>query len=81
MRAGRTGGEALPIDRLVGLDFALTALFIVLGIEAYRQRPDRLTAAIAVACAAGAWLVVPGQMLVCAFAAFTAMLLLRRRYA
>ncbi|KMO84054.1 MAG: AzlC family ABC transporter permease [Mycolicibacterium rufum] len=72
-------GEALPIDRLVGLDFALTALFIVLGIEAYRQRPDRLTAAIAVACAVGAWLVVPGQMLVCAFAAFTAMLLLRRR--
>ncbi|RZT16285.1 4-azaleucine resistance transporter AzlC [Mycobacterium sp. BK558] len=72
-------GEALPIDRLVGLDFALTALFIVLGIEAYRQRPDRLTAAIAVACAVGAWLVLPGQMLVCAFAAFTAMLLLRRR--
>ena len=28
--------------RLVGLDFALTALFIVLGIEAYRQRPDRV---------------------------------------
>ncbi len=38
-------GAALPIDRLVGLDFALTALFIVLGIDAYRQRPDRLTAA------------------------------------
>lgn len=76
---GGVVGEALPIDRLVGLDFALTALFIVLGIEAYRQRPDRVTAAIAVACAVGAWLVVPGQMLVCAFAAFTAMLLLRRR--
>ncbi|KGI68864.1 AzlC family ABC transporter permease [Mycolicibacterium rufum] len=74
-------GEALPIDRLVGLDFALTALFVVLGIEAYRQRPDRLTAAIAAVCAVGAWLVAPGQMLVCAFAAFTAMLLLRRRHA
>ena len=72
-------GEVLPIDRLVGLDFALTALFVVLGIEAYRQRPDPLTAVLAVLCAVGAWLVVPGQMLVCAFAAFTAMLLLRRR--
>ncbi|MEW5810006.1 MAG: AzlC family ABC transporter permease [Actinomycetota bacterium] len=72
-------GEVLPIDRLVGLDFALTALFIVLGIEAYRQRPDPVTAAVAVLCAVAAWLVVPNQMLVCAFAAFTATLLLRRR--
>lgn len=70
-------GEALPIDRLVGLDFALTALFIVLGIDAYRQRPDRVTAASASACAVAAWLVVPGQMLVCAFAAFTAVLVVR----
>ena len=31
-------GEALPIERLQGLDFALTALFIVLAIDAYRQR-------------------------------------------
>lgn len=70
-------GEALPIDRLDGLDFALTALFIVLAIDAYRQRPDRLTAVIATACATGAWLVVPGQMLVCAFTAFTGVLLAR----
>ncbi|MBX7455463.1 AzlC family ABC transporter permease [Mycolicibacterium sp. 3033] len=72
-------GEVLPIDRLVGLDFALTALFVVLGIEAYRQRPDRVTAGMAALCAAAAWVVVPGQMLVCAFAGFSAMLLLRRR--
>lgn len=70
-------GEALPIDRLVGLDFALTALFIVLGIDAFRQRPDRLTAAAAAACAVVAWLLVPGQMLVCAFAAFTGVLAVR----
>jgi 4-azaleucine resistance transporter AzlC len=70
-------GEALPIDRLEGLYFALTALFIVLTIDAYRQRPDRLTAAIAAACAIGAWLLVPGQMLVCAFAAFAGVLLVR----
>lgn len=72
-------GEALPIDRLEGLDFALTALFIVLAIDAYRQRPDRFTAVLAAACAATAWLLVPDQLLVCAFAAFTAVLLVRRR--
>jgi 4-azaleucine resistance transporter AzlC len=70
-------GEALPIERLHGLDFALTALFIVLAIDAYRQRPDRLTAAAAAACAAVAWMIAPGQMLVCAFTAFTAVLLVR----
>ncbi|PRC41421.1 branched-chain amino acid ABC transporter permease [Mycobacterium sp. ITM-2017-0098] len=74
---GGVVGEALPIDRLVGLDFALTALFIVLGIDAYRQRPDRLTAACAAACAIVAWLVVPGQLLVCAFAAFAGVLTVR----
>jgi 4-azaleucine resistance transporter AzlC len=72
-------GEALPIDRLEGLDFALTALFIVLAIDAYRQRPDRLTAVLAASCAVTAWMLVPDQLLVCAFAAFTAVLLVRRR--
>ncbi len=70
-------GEALPIERLEGLDFALTALFIVLAIDAYRQRPDRLTAVVAALCAVAAWLLVPGQMLVCAFAGFAAVLMLR----
>ncbi len=75
---GAVVGEALPIERLKGLDFALTALFIVLAIDAYRQRPDRVTAVAAAVCAALAWLAVPGQMLVCAFAAFTGVLLARR---
>ena len=74
-------GAAIPIERLVGLEFALTALFIVLGIDAYRQRPDPLTALIAAGCAVGAWLVIPDQLLVCAFAAFAAVLLLRMRLA
>jgi len=73
-------GEALPIERLRGLDFALTALFVVLAIDAYRQRPDRVTALSAVGCAVLAWLVVPGQLLVCAFAAFTVVLLARLAY-
>lgn len=70
-------GKAVPIERLRGLDFALTALFIVLAIDAYRQRPDPLTAIAAVASAVLAWLLVPGEMLVGAFAAFTAVLLVR----
>lgn len=70
-------GAALPIERVQGLEFALTALFIVLAIDAYRQHPDRLTALIAVVCAVLAWLLAPGQLLVWAFAAFTALLLVR----
>lgn len=71
-------GEVVPIERLKGLDFALTALFVVLAIDAYKQRPDRLTAASAAVCAALAWLLVPEQMLVWAFAGFTGVLLTRR---
>lgn len=72
-------GAALPIERLHGLEFALTALFIVLAIDAYRQHPDRLTALLAVSCAIVAWLVAPGQLLVWAFATFTVLLLARYR--
>lgn len=72
---GALVGVAVPIERLRGLDFALTALFVVLAIDAYRQRPDRLTALSAVTCAVIAWLLVPGQLLVCAFAGFTVVLL------
>ncbi|MGU3650545.1 AzlC family ABC transporter permease [Mycolicibacterium sp. A43C] len=72
-------GSALPIDRLSGLEFALTALFIVLAIEAYRQHPDRGTALAAIVCAVGAWLLAPEQMLLWAFAAFTVLLVVRMR--
>ena len=49
----------------------------MLAIDAYRQHPDRLTAVAAVVCAVLAWLLVPDQMLVWAFAAFTVLLLAR----
>ncbi|MCF6386473.1 AzlC family ABC transporter permease [Mycobacterium sp. MBM] len=75
--AGALLGAALPLERLQGLEFALTALFIVLAIDAYSQHPDRLTALLAVAGAVAAWLLAPGQMLVWAFAAFTALLFAR----
>ncbi|MGY1661694.1 AzlC family ABC transporter permease [Geodermatophilus sp. SYSU D00705] len=70
-------GEALPLDSLRGLDFALSALFIVLAIDAYRARPDLRTAVLALGCALAAVLLLPGQMLLAAYAAFTLLLLLR----
>jgi 4-azaleucine resistance transporter AzlC len=74
---GALVGTALPIERVHGLDFALTALFVVLAIDAYRARPDRLLALSAAGCAVTAALLVPGQMLVGAFAGYTAILLAR----
>jgi predicted branched-subunit amino acid permease len=70
-------GTALPLDSLHGLDFALSALFIVLAIDAHRAHPDLRTAALAPACALGAMLLLPGQVLLAAYAAFTLLLLLR----
>jgi 4-azaleucine resistance transporter AzlC len=72
---GALAGSALPIERVQGLDFALTALFVVLAIDAYRARPDRAMAACGIGCGVAASLLVPGQMLVAAFAAYTAILL------
>jgi branched chain amino acid efflux pump len=47
---GALVGTALPIERVQGLDFALTALFVVLAMDAYRARPDRIVAMCAGAC-------------------------------
>jgi 4-azaleucine resistance transporter AzlC len=70
-------GAVLPLDSLRGLDFALSALFIVLAIDAYRARPDLRTAVVALACALAALVLLPGQALLAAFAAFTVLLLAR----
>jgi 4-azaleucine resistance transporter AzlC len=72
---GALAGSALPIERVQGLDFALTALFVVLAIDAYRVRPEPLLAAGAAGCAVVAWFVVPEQMLVLAFVGYTALLI------
>ncbi|MDT5399263.1 MAG: hypothetical protein QOK33_2494 [Mycobacterium sp.] len=71
---GALAGSALPIERVQGLDFALTALFVVLAIDAYRARPDRVVAGCAAGCAVVAWLLVPGQMLVWGFLGYAAFL-------
>jgi 4-azaleucine resistance transporter AzlC len=72
---GALAGSALPIERIQGLDFALTALFVVLAIDAYRARPIPLLAAGAALCAVVAGVVVPQQMLVWAFVGYTALLI------
>jgi 4-azaleucine resistance transporter AzlC len=76
---GALVGSVLPLDRLDGLDFALTALFLVLAIEAYRERPDTATAVIGVVCGIGALVVSPDHLLPVAFAAFTAAQVVRAR--
>ncbi|MFI2026660.1 AzlC family ABC transporter permease [Streptomyces buecherae] len=71
-------GSFIP-DRVTGLDFALTALFTVLALDAVRDLRGQLaTPALAVLSALFARLLFPGQLLPAAFALFTAALLGRR---
>ncbi|MGO2660473.1 AzlC family ABC transporter permease [Mycetocola reblochoni] len=80
--AGALAGAALPVQ-LPGVGFALTALFTVLSIEAFRARHDIPTPVLAIVCGAVAMLLTPDNMLLVGtslFAAATiARLLLRRR--
>ncbi|MFI6017650.1 hypothetical protein ACIBCP_08590 [Streptomyces sp. NPDC051287] len=74
---GALGGSFVPA-RVTGLDFALTALFTVLALDAVRElRDDLPTPVLALLSAPTARLVLPGQMLPAAFALFTAGLLAR----
>ncbi|MFI6374180.1 AzlC family ABC transporter permease [Streptomyces sp. NPDC050546] len=76
--AGALLGSLVP-DSVTGLDFALTALFVVLALDAVRDlRGDLPTPVLALLCALGARLFFPGQLLLAAFALFTAGLLARR---
>lgn len=71
-------GSFIP-DSVTGLDFALTTLFTVLALDAVRDlRGDVPTPVLAVLSALAARLLFPGQMLLVAFALFTAALLVRR---
>lgn len=79
--AGATTGAllgALIPDRVTGLSFAMTALFAVLAIEAFQAgRGDLPTPVLAAGSAVAARLLVPGELLLTAFALFTAGLLAR----
>ncbi|MFE6758962.1 AzlC family ABC transporter permease [Streptomyces sp. NPDC057684] len=75
--AGGLLGSLIP-DSVTGLDFALTALFTVLALDAIRDRHDDLpTPALALLSALAARLLFPAEMLPAAFALFTVGLLAR----
>ncbi|MEV7959680.1 AzlC family ABC transporter permease [Streptomyces sp. NPDC058316] len=76
--AGALLGSVVP-NSVTGLDFAMTALFAVLALDAVReQRGDLPTPVLALLSALAARLFFPGQMLLVAFTLFTAALLGRR---
>ncbi|MFJ3617554.1 AzlC family ABC transporter permease [Streptomyces iakyrus] len=75
--AGALLGSLVP-DGVTGLDFALTALFVVLALDAVRDlRGDLPTPLLALLSALAARLLVPHQLLLAAFALFTAGLVVR----
>ena len=73
---GALTGALIPA-RVVGLGFAVTGLFLGLGLDALRTLRDWLTPIAALAGALLAHWLFPGQMLVVAMLFFTAYVLLR----
>jgi 4-azaleucine resistance transporter AzlC len=73
---GALGGTLIPPE-VKGLGFAVTALFLVLGIDAFRARRDVPAVVVAIACALVGNAVFGEQMLVAAMAMFTLFLLAR----
>ena len=71
---------ATALGGLEGLDFILTALFVVLTIDAYRATPDKHTLALAAGAGAIAFLVAPDSMLLVAMAIFTVTLVARHTW-
>ncbi|GAB3047540.1 AzlC family ABC transporter permease [Intrasporangium mesophilum] len=65
------------LNDLRGLDFILTALFIVLALDAYRDRPDPVTLVLGAVAGVAAHLLAPGSMLLTAMAMFTVALAAR----
>ena len=74
--AGALLGSWLAID-LIGLAFTLTALFVVLAMDAVRVEGDLSTPVLAFLCALVALVVSPGQMLLVAMSLFVAALAVR----
>ncbi|MGA9870341.1 MAG: AzlC family ABC transporter permease [Rhodococcus sp. (in: high G+C Gram-positive bacteria)] len=64
---------------LEGLDFVLTALFLVLFLDVYRENPNRVTLLLAVGSGVIGYALAPGSMLVVSMCVFTAALLVRHR--
>lgn len=74
---GALVGSLIPA-RVTGLEFAMTALFIVLALDAIRaRRGDLPTPVLALLSAVAARLILPGELLLAGFTLFTAGLLAR----
>ena len=74
--AGSLLGSWLALD-LLGLTFTLTALFVVLAMDAARAERDLPTPVLAFVCALLALTVAPGQMLVSGMGLFVVVLVFR----
>lgn len=73
---GALVGSALP-EGLDGLQFALTALFAVLAVDAWRSSGDLPAPVIGLVCGLAAAAIAPEQMLIVGLSAFVAVLLAR----
>ncbi|WP_424809530.1 AzlC family ABC transporter permease [Rhodococcus sp. 27YEA15] len=76
---GATAGQWIP-DDIVGLDFALTALFTVLSIEAIRAQKGLVVPLTAVTSALVAHAIAPSHMLPIAMGLFVAFLVARYHF-
>lgn len=77
--AGALLGAELPLDHPHGLDLASDRLFLVLAVDAYRNRHDTIAAAaVSPSSPSLGRLPVPAQLLPCAFAAFGLLVLGQR---
>jgi 4-azaleucine resistance transporter AzlC len=70
---------AATLSGVKGLDFVLTALFVVLTFDGYRAHRDRTTMILGAAAAAIALLIAPESMLLIAMILFTVALGVRHR--
>ncbi|NLA34139.1 MAG: amino acid transporter [Actinobacteria bacterium] len=75
---GALAGAAFFSD-VKGVEFILTSLFVVLTMDTYRARPDRVALSLAIAASLLAVIVTPERMLLVAMSTFTAALVARSR--
>ncbi|AKE42276.1 putative branched-chain amino acid permease (azaleucine resistance) [Corynebacterium kutscheri] len=76
--AGALIGQVIPPD-IHGMDFALTALFVVLAWEAFQINKDFSLPICAILFALGAVILAPAQMLMIALSAYFLFLVMRFR--
>lgn len=75
---GAVAGQAVP-DNVQGMEFALTALFVVLAWESFTNSRDLSLPLIAAGLAIGSAFIAPAQMLIIALSLYFLLLLIRFR--